>query len=90
MLCDKSSEVPLSVYSCPSFSLASQDVIKTTVYLQDIRDFATFNKIYSEHFNSGAPARAAFEVARLPKDGLVEIEAVAVVGAPQAGSVLVL
>ena len=70
-------------------SVLCQDVVKTTVLLASIKDFSTVNRIYSEFFEDNhAPARAAFEVARLPKDGRVEIEAVAVLGAPPAGSVL--
>ena len=55
-------------------------VIKTTVFLKDMNDFAEMNKVYAEFFGEGAyPARSAIEVARLPKDGLVEIEAIAAV-----------
>lgn len=54
------------------------NVIKTTVLLQDMGDFATMNSVYGEFFGESKPARAAFQVARLPKDALVEIEAVAV------------
>ena len=55
-------------------------VIKTTVYLKDMNDFAEMNKVYAEFFGEGGfPARSAIEVARLPKDGLVEIEAIAAV-----------
>lgn len=52
-------------------------VIKTTVYLKDMNDFAAVNEVYSTFFSEPYPARSAVEVARLPKDGLVEIEAVA-------------
>ncbi|ASA25457.1 RidA family protein [Paenibacillus donghaensis] len=52
-------------------------VVKTTVYLKDMNDFAAVNEIYSSFFTEPYPARSAVEVARLPKDGLVEIEAVA-------------
>lgn len=54
------------------------DVVKTTVYLKDIADFADMNGVYAEFFGEPYPARAAFQVAALPKDALVEIEAVAV------------
>ena len=54
------------------------NVIKTTVYLKDLKDFATVNAIYAKHFNSPFPARSCVEVSRLPKDVLLEIEAVAV------------
>ena len=60
-------------------SLAS--VAKTTVYLKHIDDFAAMNEVYGEAFSETAPARAAFEVGALPKDALVEIEAVATVAA---------
>jgi len=53
------------------------DVVKTTIFLKDIRDFATVNETYAEFFKIDFPARSAFQVAALPKDGLVEIEAIA-------------
>lgn len=54
-------------------------VVKTTVFLKDMNDFAAMNKVYAEFFSEGGcPARSAVQVARLPKDGLVEIEAIAV------------
>ncbi len=52
-------------------------VVKTTVLLKDIGDFAAMNAVYAEFFPEESPARAAFQVAALPKDALVEIEAVA-------------
>lgn len=55
-------------------------VVKTTVYLESIADFAAMNEVYAKAFGESAPARAAFEVGALPKDALVEIEAVAVIG----------
>ena len=54
------------------------DVVKTTVYLANIADFTTMNEVYAEFFSAPYPARAAFEVACLPKNALVEIECVAV------------
>lgn len=54
------------------------DVVKTTVLLNDIADFAAMNKVYAEFFTDPYPARAAFQVAAIPKGALVEIEAVAV------------
>ena len=54
-------------------------VIKTTVFLRDMNDFATMNGVYASFFSEGCyPARSAVQVARLPKDALVEIEALAV------------
>ena len=55
------------------------NVVKTTVLLSDIGDFAAMNDIYAEFFQAPYPARAAFQVAALPKSALVEIEVVAVV-----------
>ncbi|WP_433945307.1 RidA family protein [Paenibacillus sp. SN-8-1] len=52
-------------------------VIKTTVFLKDLADFTKVNEIYSTFFTEPYPARSAVEVARLPKDGLVEIEVIA-------------
>lgn len=53
-------------------------VVKTTVLLADIADFAAMNEVYAEFFSAPYPARAAFQVAALPKAALVEIECVAV------------
>lgn len=50
------------------------DVIKTTVYLKDMNDFAQMNEVYKKYFTEKFPARTCIEVARLPKDALVEIE----------------
>lgn len=52
-------------------------VLKTTVFLADMNDFGAMNKVYERYFSDHRPARSAVEVARLPKDVLVEIEAVA-------------
>ena len=54
------------------------DVVKTTVLLADIGDFGAMNEVYAEFFAEPYPARAAFQVAALPKDAKVEIEAIAV------------
>ena len=54
-------------------------IVKTTVFLSDMNDFAAVNDVYATYFTGSFPARSAVEVARLPKDGLVEIEAIAVV-----------
>ncbi len=53
------------------------DVVKTTVYLADMNEFAIVNGIYGTYFSSPAPARATVQVARLPKDCRVEIDLVA-------------
>lgn len=53
-------------------------VIKTTVFLDNINDFGTVNAVYAEYFKREVPARSCVEVAKLPKGGLVEIEAIAV------------
>jgi len=53
-------------------------VVKTTVFLSDMNNFAAMNGVYAEFFPSACPARSAVEVARLPKDALVEIECIAV------------
>jgi 2-iminobutanoate/2-iminopropanoate deaminase len=53
------------------------DVVKTTVYLADMADFAAVNAIYAEHFEEPYPARSTVEAARLPKDARVEIDVVA-------------
>ena len=54
-----------------------QDVIKTTVFIKNMDDFGKVNEIYASYFTSDFPARSCVEVARLPKDVLIEIEAIA-------------
>lgn len=54
-------------------------VIKTTVYLTDMKDFAGMNEVYNEYFSEGLPARTTIEVSKLPRDAKVEIEAIALV-----------
>jgi 2-iminobutanoate/2-iminopropanoate deaminase len=51
--------------------------VKATIYLKDIKDFSRVNEIYGKFFSSAPPARATVEVARLPKDALVEIDLIA-------------
>jgi len=58
--------------------LSLDHVVKTTVFLKDLNQFAELNKIYGAYFTGVKPARSTVEVARLPLDVLVEIEAVAV------------
>ncbi len=53
------------------------DVVKVNVFMADLSEFATMNEVYGRYFSTPFPARAAVEVSRLPKDALVEIEAVA-------------
>ncbi len=57
-----------------------ENVVKTTVFLKDMNEFAGMNEVYAEFFKSNPPARSTVEVARLPRDVHVEIEAIAVVG----------
>ena len=54
------------------------DIVKTTVFLADINDFAAVNAINASYFTGDAPARSCVQVAQLPKAGLVEVEAIAV------------
>ncbi len=61
-----------------SAGLGSQAVVKTTVFLKNMNDFAAVNAVYAEYFTAEFPARACVEVARLPKEALVEVEAIAV------------
>ncbi|MBI3695064.1 MAG: RidA family protein [Acidobacteria bacterium] len=55
-------------------------VVKTTVYLKDLSQFAAMNEVFARYFPSNPPARAAIEAARLPRDVMVEIDAIAAVG----------
>jgi 2-iminobutanoate/2-iminopropanoate deaminase len=66
-----------AVLEAAGASLAS--VLKTTVFLRDMNDFAAMNEVYAEAFGEHRPARSAVQAARLPRDASVEIEAIAVV-----------
>ncbi|CAG9610114.1 RidA family protein [Pseudoneobacillus rhizosphaerae] len=56
-----------------------ETVIKATVFIKNMDDFAAINEVYGQYFNSHKPARSCVEVAKLPKDALIEIEVVALV-----------
>ncbi|GAA7210954.1 RutC family protein [Helicobacter pylori] len=58
--------------------LGMDSVVKTTILLKSLDDFAVVNEIYGSYFTEPYPARATFQVAKLPKDALVEIEAIAI------------
>lgn len=60
--------------------LTMSDIVKTTVFISDMENFGQMNEVYATFFGESAPARSCVQVARLPKDALVEIEAVAVRG----------
>lgn len=55
-----------------------ENVIKTTVFIKDMNDFSIINEVYAKYFTKQFPARSCVEVARLPKDVLIEIEAIAI------------
>lgn len=56
-----------------------ESVVKTTVFIKDMNDFAAVNEVYGGYFSTHKPARSCVEVARLPKDVLIEIEVIALV-----------
>jgi 2-iminobutanoate/2-iminopropanoate deaminase len=56
------------------------NVVRTTVFLKNMSDFADFNAVYAEFFRIDPPARATVEVARLPKDVAIEIDCIAITG----------
>ncbi|WP_270182908.1 RidA family protein [Alkalihalobacillus sp. CinArs1] len=56
-----------------------EDVVKTTVFIKDMNQFGSINEVYGEYFSEHKPARSCVEVARLPKDALVEMEVIALV-----------
>lgn len=60
-----------------SQGLDYSDVVKTTVFIKDMNEFGRINEVYGKYFAKDAPARSCVEVARLPKDVLVEVEAIA-------------
>ena len=55
-------------------------VVKTTVYIKDMGEFARMNEVYGKYFSENPPARSTIEAARLPRDARVEIDAIAIVG----------
>lgn len=59
------------------YSIGLENVVKTTIFIKDMNYFSRINKIYAEYFTSQFPARSCVEVARLPKDAKIEIEAIA-------------
>ena len=58
---------------------SAESVVKTTCFINDMNDFVAFNAVYGTYFPDSAPARSCVEVARLPKDVLVEVEAIAAI-----------
>lgn len=56
-----------------------ENVIKVSIFLNDMNDFAKVNEVYATYFNENPPARSCVEVARLPKDSVIEIEAIGIV-----------
>ena len=59
------------------YSFTLENIVKTTVFLKDVNDFSNFNRIYAEYFKEKFPARSCVEVSCLPKNALIEIEAIA-------------
>ncbi|KKI91603.1 endoribonuclease L-PSP [Bacillus sp. SA1-12] len=56
-----------------------ESVVKATVFLKDMNSFSAFNEVYGQYFSEHKPARSCVEVARLPKDALVEIEVISLI-----------
>ncbi len=59
--------------------ISFENVVKTTIYIKNMDDFSVINNIYAQYFPAKPPARSTIEVARLPKDVLVEIDCIAVI-----------
>ena len=77
----QTAQVMKNVSALLSASGASlEQVVKTTIFLKSMGDFPVVNEVYGSYFKSNAPARSTVEVARLPKDVLVEIEVIAYLG----------
>lgn len=56
-----------------------EDIVKVTIFVKNMDDFAKVNEVYGQYFNEHKPARSCVEVSKLPKDGIIEIEAIAVI-----------
>ena len=63
-------------------------IFKTTVFVKDLNDFNAVNEVYATYFKSNPPARSCVQVAKLPKDAVVEIEAIAVLESNQLNSII--
>jgi 2-iminobutanoate/2-iminopropanoate deaminase len=59
------------------YSIGLENVVKATIFLKDMNNYARVNKIYGEYFQEKFPARSCIEISRLPKDAEIEIEAIA-------------
>ena len=66
-----------------SQGLGTEDVVKVTIFLKDMKNFNQVNEVYAEYFPSFPPARSTVEVARLPRDVEIEIEAIALISLPR-------
>ncbi|WP_338960455.1 MULTISPECIES: RidA family protein [unclassified Spiroplasma] len=62
---------------CEAANITLNNIVKVNIFLKDLNHFVEMNKVYGEIFGAHAPARAAVQVARIPKDALIEIEAIA-------------
>ena len=62
-----------------------EQVVRTTVFLKNMNDFAAMNEVYGKHFATAPPARSTVEVSRLPKDVLVEIDVIALTSVDEGG-----
>ncbi|WP_339042775.1 RidA family protein [Spiroplasma endosymbiont of Apeira syringaria] len=62
---------------CEAANITLNNIVKVNIFLKDLNHFVEINKVYGEIFGAHAPARAAVQVARIPKDALIEIEAIA-------------
>jgi len=60
------------------YSINLKEIVKTTVFLKDMNDFTKFNQIYAEYFKEKFPARSCIGITELPKNALIEIEAIAI------------
>ena len=71
-------EVNGMVYTSGVIPVSMDNVVKTTVFIKEMNDFGAINEVYATFFNGAYPARSCVEVARLPKDVMLEVEAIAV------------
>jgi 2-iminobutanoate/2-iminopropanoate deaminase len=79
-IAEQTEKVLLNISAVLSASGTSlENVVKTTVFLADMNDFAAMNEVYAKFFSENPPARATVQAARLPRDAKVEIEVIAVI-----------
>jgi len=76
---EQTAQVIKNLFAIVNAVTSAENIVKTTIYITDMKNFADVNEVYSQFFNETKPARATLGVNELPKGALVEIEAIAII-----------